>query len=130
MVQFRFLSGRNAGQLILANRFPWTLGRSPASDLSLEEEGVWDRHLEMDLNHAEGFILTLHPPAVATINGQPFDRVVLHNGDLIEIGSVKMQFWLSEARLYDWRWRERLTWLSLALLCLGQVALIYWLTAS
>jgi len=38
-----------------------------------------------------------------------------------------MQFGLSPTRHRSLRLREVLTWIAFALLCLGQVALIYWL---
>jgi len=67
------------------------------------------------------------PNALATINGQPLQRTVLRNGDLIEIGSVKMQFCLSETRQTGLRLREALTWAAIAGISLGQIGLIYWL---
>jgi len=63
------------------------------------------------------------------VNGQRVQEAVLRNGDLIEAGSVKMRFGLSPAPQHSLRLREGLTWFALAVLCLGQVALIYWLTA-
>jgi len=49
----------------------------------------------------------------------------LRNGDAIEIGSLKIQFWLSEARQRGLRLREWFVWVLIAAVCLGQVALIY-----
>jgi hypothetical protein len=51
----------------------------------------------------------------------------LRNGDLIEIGSVKLQFFLSETRQKGLRFRETLKWAAIAIISLGQIALIYWL---
>ena len=56
------------------------------------------------------------------------DRLdVTRNGDLIELGAVKIQFWIAKAEQIRLRWREWLTWLALILLTAAQVALIYWL---
>jgi len=49
----------------------------------------------------------------------------LRNGDVISIGALKIQFALSPVRQSSPRAREWLTWAGLALLCLGQVVLIY-----
>jgi hypothetical protein len=52
---------------------------------------------------------------------------VLRNGDSIDIGSLKLQFWLSDTRQFGLRFREGLTWAALGFISLGQVGLIYWL---
>jgi len=49
----------------------------------------------------------------------------LRNGDLIEVGPLKIQFWLSETRQRSLRTREFFTWFALAALCAGQIVLIY-----
>jgi hypothetical protein len=130
MVQLRFLSGRQAGQVVKVEHFPWSLGRSNASDLQLAEAGIWDQHLEIHLRESEGFVASLKTSALGTLNGQAFESARLRNGDMIELGANKLQFWLSETQLRDWRWRERATWCALALLCLAQVGLIYWLSVN
>jgi hypothetical protein len=45
----------------------------------------------------------------------------------IEIGSLKMQFTLSETTQCAFRLREALTWTGLAVLFAIQIGLIYWL---
>jgi hypothetical protein len=65
---------------------------------------------------------------LARINGEQMDQsTALRNGDVIELGSLRMQFWLGEPRQRGLRLREGLTWLAIALICLGQIGLIYWL---
>jgi hypothetical protein len=93
----------------------------------LEEDGIWDQHLQLDFNPAEGFVLSARPPALAVVNGQPVQQTVLRNGDHIDIGSLKMQFWLREARQTGLRFRERLIWVGIAAISFGQFAIIYWL---
>jgi pSer/pThr/pTyr-binding forkhead associated (FHA) protein len=127
MVQFKILSGAKAGTTWVARRFPVRIGRSTADDLHLQEQGVWDEHLRMEFQPGAGFILNALPDAPATVNGQTVQQIALRNGDLIEIGSLKMQFWLSETRQSGLRLREWLTWSGIAAISLGQVALIYWL---
>ena len=127
MVQLKILSGKKAGNSWVARRFPVRIGRSAAADLQLEETGVWDQHLQMDFQPAEGFSLRAHPDAFATLNGQRFQQTALRNGDTIEIGSARMQFWLSESRQRGLRLREWLTWTGIGAICLGQIAIIYFL---
>lgn len=127
MLQLKILSGKKAGTTMMARRFPVRVGRASRSDLRVEEEGVWDRHLRLDFNRREGVVLHTEPSALATVNGQGVETAILHNGDIIQIGSLKLQFWLGETRQASLRMREWLTWIGIAAICLGQVALIYWL---
>ncbi|HWQ91015.1 MAG TPA: hypothetical protein VN673_05035, partial [Clostridia bacterium] len=59
--------------------------------------------------------------------GQPIQRALLRNGDDIDLGGLKLQFWLSETRQKPLAFRELLTWAGIALISLAQIALIYWL---
>ena len=128
MVQLNLLSGKKAGTSWGTRRFPVRLGRAANADLRLEEDGVWDDHLRIEFNAREGYVLGTGAGALARVNGRPLEKPApLRNGDLIEIGSLRMQFWLGEPRQRGLRLREWLTWLFIALICLGQIGLIYWL---
>ncbi len=125
MVQLQILSGKHAGAVAVARHFPFAVGRDKAADLRLEEEGIWDQHLEIKLQMPEGFTLTVHPRARATVNDEPVQHAPLRNGDLLAAGTVKIRFALSETRQSSLRAREFLTWAALAALCAGQIAMIY-----
>ena len=129
MIQFSILTGKKAVASWGARRFPVRIGRSAAADLQLDEEGVWDQHLQVDFKPRDGFYLTTQPDALASVNGQPVRETRLRNGDGVEIGALKMQFWLGQTRQAGLRFREWLTWAAIAALCLAQIALIYWLRA-
>ena len=98
MIAFSILTGKKAGVSCAIRRFPARIGRSPAADLQLEEEGVWDQHLQVDFKPRDGFYLTTQPNALASVNGQPVAQTRLRNGDDVQIGALKMQFWLSPTR--------------------------------
>ncbi|MDB6125377.1 MAG: domain containing protein [Pedosphaera sp.] len=127
MIQFKILSGKMAGTELVARHFPFQIGRSATADLRLEEEGVWDQHLELMFEPTAGFVLTTKPNALASINGQPFQEAVLRNGDAIEIGALKMRFWLGETRQGTLRIREGLIWAGLVIITAAQFGLVYWL---
>ncbi|MBI4662484.1 MAG: FHA domain-containing protein [Verrucomicrobia bacterium] len=127
MIQLRFLTGKLAGSVQSVERFPCAIGRNASSDLRVEDAGVWDRHLELDLDLLHGFTLRTSPDAFVCVNGQRIEQAVLKNGDLLEFGGVKIQFWLNQTRQRSLRTREFVTWAMFVLLSLGQVALIYWL---
>lgn len=127
MVQLEKVSSQTAGAKWAARRFPVRVGRSAGSDLQLEEPGVWDEHLQISLDTSDGFVLQAHANALVSINGQRVERAVLRNGDQIELGAVKLRFWLSEARQHGLGLSESLVWAILIGVSLGQIALIYWL---
>lgn len=127
MVQLSFLTGRLAGQNVLVPRLPWRIGRASDSDTQLNDAGVWDQHLELELDEEDRIVASVQSKASAMVNGSSFTTQTLRNGDLLELGSTKIRFWLSSPHQFDMRWREILVWLSLVCLCLGQVALVYWL---
>jgi hypothetical protein len=127
MVQLKILSGKQAGATWVARRFPVRVGRTSGCDLQLEEHGVWNEHFQIDFNAAAGFVLETGPGALVTANGQPVQRMVLRNGDTLDVGAVKMRFWLGEARQRSLRTSESLVWALIAAVSLGQAALVYWL---
>ena len=127
MVQLKILCGKKAGSSWDARRFPFSVGRSANSTLQLEEAGIWEDHLKIGLNSSEGFVVETQANALASINGQPVQRAILRNGDTIEIGSVKLQFWLSQAPQRGQAFREAFVWIMIVLVCLAQIGLVYWL---
>lgn len=129
MIQLQVLTGSKAGQEFQARRFPVCIGRSAQCEFSLEEPGVWDRHLILQLRFPEGFEATVVKEALATVNDEPFQTKRLRNGDVLGLGSLKIAFALSPTRSRSLRLREWLTWLAFAVLFAGQLALIYALPA-
>jgi protein involved in polysaccharide export with SLBB domain len=123
----KILSGKKAGTSCVARRFPVRIGRAATADLQLEEEGIWDEHLRLEMIPAEGIEMIVQPNALARVKGEPVQQTVLRGGDIIQIGSLKMQFFLSETRQAGLGLRESLTWAAVAAISFGQVALIYWL---
>jgi pSer/pThr/pTyr-binding forkhead associated (FHA) protein len=127
MVQLSILSGKQAGSQWVTRRFPVRIGRSTKADLRLDDPGVWDQHAQILLKPKEGFFLQAENNALVSVNGQPQRSGLLRNGDSIEIGASKLRFWLAESRQRGFRLREGLSWAGMALISMGQVALVYWL---
>jgi pSer/pThr/pTyr-binding forkhead associated (FHA) protein len=126
MIQLHIFSGKKAGAQSVARRFPFRIGRAAQNDLQLEDAGIWDQHLMLEFQLNEGFTLAAAPEAIVAVNGQSVQKTVLRNGDIITLGSVKIQFWLAAAQQRGLRIREGLVWALLAMVALGQFALIYW----
>jgi len=127
MIQLNILSGKKAGAQPVARRFPFHIGRAAGNDLQLEDDGVWDQHFALEFQKQEGFKLATAANALATVNSQPIQNIILRNGDTIIIGSVKLQFWLAAARQRGLRHREGFVWALLIFVTISQFALLYWL---
>ena len=116
-----------AGAQCEARHFPFVIGRSSSAHCRVEEEGVWEQHLRILLDRKEGCLLSVQPEAIASVNGQVIREAVLRNGDVISMGATQIRFLLGPTRQRSLRLREWLTWIAVGILCLGQVALVYWL---
>ena len=127
MIQLQVLTGKQAGTRWVARRFPVRVGRTAANDLQLQDQGVWDEHLELNFDRRQGFTLIAKPDALVTVNREAVQTARLRNGDSIELGAVRLQFWLGETRQYGLRIREWFVWTLIAVISLGEVALVYWL---
>ena len=126
MIQLDVLSGNKAGNRTVVRHFPFRVGRAADNDLRLDDDGVWDEHLTLSFQN-RGFNLAVAPSALIAVNGEPFQNQTLRNGDVITIGSAKLQFWLAAARQRGLRLREMFVWTLLLLVTLGQFILVYWL---
>lgn len=125
MVQVNVLSGRMAGDQVIARRFPFHIGRRGAAELVLDEAGVWEDHARLDLQWPDGFCLAAVGEALISVNEQPIRSVLLRNGDRIRIGSVQLQFWLASVHQRGLVLRELIAWGSIVVVTLGQVGLLY-----
>ncbi len=124
MIQLHILSGKTAGSRVDASRFPFRVGRGPQNNLPLEDDGVWEQHITLEFRKKEGFHLATMSEAIAAVNGKPITEALLRNGDIITVGSAKIQFWLAPAPQHGLGLRENLVWALLLLVVLSEVALI------
>ncbi len=125
MIHLHILSGKKAGSRRDASRFPFRVGRSPQNDLPLEDDGVWEQHITLEFQRKNGFCLAAVSDAIVTVNGKQMGSALLRNGDIITLGSAKIQFWLAPVPQRSLRLRENLVWALLIFITLGQLALIY-----
>ena len=126
MIQVNVLSGKKAGNQTVARRFPFQVGRDSQNDLQLDDAGVWDRHLTIELHRGnQRFVLTVAPDALAAINEQPVRSAPLRNGDIISFGSAKIQFWLAAVQQRGLGLREGFVWTLLVLVTAAQFFLVY-----
>ena len=128
MVQLQVLSGAAAGKKHQASIFPISVGRAADCTLALNDPGVFERHFEIHFS-PEGFTLAPGSNAVVMLNGARTERALLHNGDIIEAGLAKLQFWLGALPQRALALRETLTWLFIAAVVASQVYLVFRLLA-
>ena len=124
MLQFRAVSGSKRATVWEAAAFPVLIGRAASAGIRLEEAGVWDQHAQVFFDAEEGFILNSGEGAVTRVNGEAVQQARLRNGDVIELGSVKLQCWLSEVKRQNLIWRERMVWAMLIIVTVLQLILI------
>jgi pSer/pThr/pTyr-binding forkhead associated (FHA) protein len=124
MIHLQVLSGKKAGSRAVAGRFPFHIGRAPQNDLALEDDGVWEQHAVLEFKKRGGFHLAAVSHAIASVNGRQIETAVLRNGDVITLGSAKIQFWLAPVPQRGLRLRENLVWALLILVTLAQFVLI------
>lgn len=95
--------------------------------MPLSDAGVWDQHLQIEFQSGLGFVFTVQGNALTLINGERVETGLLRNGDLIELGSAQLRFWLASSTQKSLCVREVLTWAALFALFVMQMGLIYWL---
>ncbi len=129
MVLLHHLTGPLAGQETRVPRFPFQIGRTASCDLRLEAPGVWDQHAVLERSPERRFQLRVHPPASLRVNDAEVPQpVTLRQGDLLQLGDVRLQFWLAPVQQPDLRLREALTWTALVLLAVLQGFVAWHLT--
>jgi len=127
MLQLQILSGKQAGLLWDARRFPVRIGRAADCELRIEDDGVWDTHLRIELKPGEGFTFSAQPGALVTINQNVSEDSRLRNGDIITVGSAKIAFRLSPTKQKGLNLREAFVWSVIAAVTISQMALLAWL---
>ena len=130
MVQLQILNGSKAGTRWVAGRLPFSVGRSPTDNLRLEDAGVWEHHCRIELRQDSRAALVAIPDALTAVDGLPAQDTLLRSGNVIELGSLRLQFGLSPTSHRSLRLRETVTWIGIVLLSLAQVALIYALSVE
>ncbi|MBI3207565.1 MAG: cyclic nucleotide-binding domain-containing protein [Candidatus Solibacter usitatus] len=90
--RLRVRSGLQADAL-LQLRFPTTLlGRADDCDYHFEDDGISRAHCSITAERGRFVVRDLQSTNGTLVNGQPVMEMELHNGDLISIGEVDLEF--------------------------------------
>jgi len=127
MVLLHILNGSLAGVQWTARHLPVRVGRGSDNDLTLADPGVWDRHLTIAADAAGALGLRAEGDAWVTVNHQTVRSHELRAGDEVEIGAVRLRFWLAPPLRRPTGWREIAVWALLGAVLAAQVALVLWL---
>ena len=89
---------------------------------------MWERHVTIELDDDNRFQLRRVSDASVMVNDEPMtDDQSLVNGDVLGLGSVKLQFWLGTVQQQRLSTREAAVWALLAAVTAVQVCLLLWL---
>lgn len=122
MVELRVLGGRSPSEFWV-HPVPFLVGRRGAN-LELEQPGVWERHFVIDRSKDGTFVVVPQAEALLTRDGRVLtEPTPLRNGDVLEAGSIRLQFRLRAARQRSLTALETLSWVGLGVLVLVQLAL-------
>ena len=95
--------------------------------MRLEDDGVWERHASIALTASGFFNLIARPEAMVCVDGVRVTEARIKEGDVIDLGAVKMVFHLSPAHQRGLALREWILWTVLFALLLGELLLMFWL---
>ncbi|MBL9137931.1 MAG: FHA domain-containing protein [Verrucomicrobiales bacterium] len=125
LFRLRVLEKGREPQVVPIGRYPFQVGRGSDVDLRLQSPGVWDRHLEFELQPQEGLLVQCQQGALATIGSESVERRRLRNGDEIRIGDLTLQVYLAPVVRRSLAVWEVLFWTVMVIVALAQFLLGY-----
>ncbi len=126
LAQLTILNGKQARQTVTLPEGALMIGRASDCQLHMVEKGVWERHVQIRLRPEEGFFLHPLPPASTLVNSEPvLAPRLLRNGDVLDVGEVKLRFWLGPVQQESLSHRETFFWMLLVALFAAQLWLIW-----
>jgi len=89
----RVVSGRNEGKEYIISKARTTIGRDELSDVGLfGDRSIAPLHAVVELQDGRHALRDAGSPLGTKLNGQKVTEHVLRDGDLIEIGSMRLEF--------------------------------------
>lgn len=125
MFTLSIVKGRQAGQRIQIDRYPFTVGSNSDADLCIKDEGVWVEHLTITLEPGGSPRAKRSGDGFVTINDEGAETLDLHQGDRIGIGGVQLVFNLSSVTRRNLAWLNVLMWTLIISIGILEVVLIY-----
>lgn len=129
MYQLRFQNRPPAAEPYITRANELLIGRDPACQLRLTDNGIGDRHALIERTPDGYQLRDLGTVNGTRVNGLPVATHPLKSGDEIELGSVRLLFEVTPLPVHGIRRRDFaqiLAGATIALLIAGQVAVCAW----
>lgn len=130
MIELIVINDRNPGRRFQSDAAPVRLGRRVDLEVSLPDPGVWDLHAEIGLNPEGWFCLRGLGQALVTVNQHTVQEHRLRSGDVLGIGSVKLQFTLRNSWQRSLKARELGVWMLILTVVILALTLLIVIAAS
>jgi pSer/pThr/pTyr-binding forkhead associated (FHA) protein len=104
--------------------YPFRIGRAPGDHLRIQAPGVWDNHITLEWRAAEGIHLVGSPESLTAVNGHLVKETRIRNGDLVQIGGVRLLLSVAPAAQRSFRPLEIVIWTALGAVGLAQLYLM------
>ena len=93
MYRLTFLNGRLKGRRVAVQQGDLLIGRDPACQIDLmDDDQVSHRHVRLEQRVDGVWVTDLGAMNKTQVNGQPVDTALLKPGDLLEIGSTRLEY--------------------------------------
>ena len=125
MIELRWLNQRGTGRIFRLESAPILLGRRLGLDVVVAEPGVWDVHGKIEQDSDGWFTVAPQGAATLSVNDQPVLQHRLRQGDVLTLGSAKLQFSVGAAPQKSLRFHEGSAWFQIvAVILVGAVMLV------
>ena len=129
MFSLTIVEGRQRGQRVDLNKYPFVIGSNSDAHLKLSEPGVWSNHLVVELADNKGPALRRLGDGTVSLNSDPVEVSVLRNGDLINIGAAVLRFGLSPAKRKPLTFLNSASWTAIIAIVVLEIVLLLLLKA-
>jgi predicted component of type VI protein secretion system len=126
MLQLLVVEG-NSSSACAATKFPFAIGRSPASGLRLESPGVWETHASIFIEKGRFFVRP-EGEGLLLVNDQRSNGQTLRMGDQLSIGATRVIVALAPALQARLAISEAAIWLSIGVVTVVQLLLLLWIS--
>ncbi len=114
MIELIEIGDRKSGRRFQSDAAPIRLGRRAGLDIVLPDPGVFDLHAEIGMDAEGWYTLRSTGPAIVSVNDHPVQQHRLRNGDVMSLGSAKLQFSIRTAPQKSMRRYEYAVWILFA----------------
>jgi len=124
MIELIVLNDPPPGRRFQLGAAPIRLGRRRGLEVVLIDPGVWDDHAEISATPEGWFRVRAAGQAHLSVNDHPVTEHRLRTGDVLGIGSVKVQFELRRPLQVSLGLRETAVWILIAAVVVAAIVVM------